>query len=56
MTTVREAVHNPPEETRAYFRGQCVARYPEKSWPRIGIRSSLISVKDRYNGCRCSIH
>jgi proteasome accessory factor A len=25
---VREAVHNPPEETRAYFRGQCVARYP----------------------------
>jgi proteasome accessory factor PafA2 len=27
---VREAVHNPPEETRAYFRGQCVARYPDE--------------------------
>jgi proteasome accessory factor PafA2 len=26
--SVREAVHNPPEATRAYFRGQCVARYP----------------------------
>jgi proteasome accessory factor PafA2 len=28
--TVREAVHNPPETTRAYFRGQCVARYPDQ--------------------------
>ncbi len=27
---VREAVHNPPASTRAYFRGQCVARYPEQ--------------------------
>jgi len=27
---VREAVHNPPTSTRAYFRGQCVARYPEQ--------------------------
>ena len=26
--SVREAVHNPPDSTRAYFRGQCVARYP----------------------------
>jgi proteasome accessory factor A len=25
---VREAVHNPPGSTRAYFRGQSVARYP----------------------------
>jgi len=25
---VREAVHNPPDSTRAYFRGRCVARYP----------------------------
>ena len=25
-----EAVHNPPKTTRAYFRGQCVARYPEQ--------------------------
>jgi Pup amidohydrolase len=28
--TVREAVHNPPPSTRAYFRGQCVARYPDE--------------------------
>ncbi len=27
---VREALHNPPTSTRAYFRGQCVARYPEQ--------------------------
>jgi proteasome accessory factor A len=27
---VREAVHNPPRTTRAYFRGQCVARYPDQ--------------------------
>jgi proteasome accessory factor A len=27
---VREAVHNAPETTRAYFRGQCVARYPDE--------------------------
>jgi proteasome accessory factor A len=29
-SAVREAVHNPPPSTRAYFRGQCVARYPEE--------------------------
>lgn len=27
---VREAVHNPPRTTRAYFRGQCVSRYPDQ--------------------------
>ena len=27
---VREAVHNPPDTTRAYFRGQCVARFPDE--------------------------
>ncbi len=27
---IREAVHNPPTTTRAYFRGQCVARYPDQ--------------------------
>jgi proteasome accessory factor PafA2 len=27
---VREAVHNPPETTRAFFRGQCVERYPDQ--------------------------
>jgi proteasome accessory factor A len=30
VETVREAVHNPPNSTRAFFRGQCVARYPEQ--------------------------
>jgi proteasome accessory factor PafA2 len=29
-SAVREAVHNPPPSTRAYFRGQCVARYPDE--------------------------
>ncbi len=28
-TTVREAVHKPPTTTRAFFRGECVARYPD---------------------------
>ena len=27
---VNDAVHNPPKTTRAYFRGQCVSRYPEQ--------------------------
>jgi proteasome accessory factor A len=27
---IHEAVHNPPRTTRAYFRGQCVARYPDQ--------------------------
>ncbi len=27
---VREAIHNPPETTRAYFRGQCVERYADQ--------------------------
>ncbi len=27
---VREAVHNPPPSTRAYFRGQCVRRFPDE--------------------------
>ncbi|MGC8509702.1 MAG: depupylase/deamidase Dop [Acidimicrobiales bacterium] len=26
---IREAVHKPPATTRAYFRGECVARYPD---------------------------
>ena len=27
---IREAVHKPPATTRAYFRGQCVERYPDQ--------------------------
>ena len=30
LDQVREAVHNPPTTTRAYFRGQCVERYPDQ--------------------------
>jgi Pup amidohydrolase len=30
IVAIREAVHNPPRTTRAYFRGQCVSRYPEQ--------------------------
>ena len=30
LDEIREAVHNPPRTTRAYFRGQCVARYPDQ--------------------------
>ncbi|OYV85358.1 MAG: hypothetical protein B7Z73_13705, partial [Planctomycetia bacterium 21-64-5] len=26
---IRDAVHKPPLTTRAFFRGECVARYPE---------------------------
>jgi proteasome accessory factor PafA2 len=37
--TVRRAVNEPPEDTRAYFRGQCLARYAESvaaaSWDSV---------------------
>ncbi len=29
-SAIREAVHNPPGSTRAYFRGRCVERYPDE--------------------------
>ncbi|HET7279058.1 MAG TPA: depupylase/deamidase Dop [Dermatophilaceae bacterium] len=36
---VLRAVHQPPEDTRAYFRGQCLARYPTEvaaaSWDSV---------------------
>jgi len=42
MTTdqeIRDAVDMPPEDTRAYFRGRCIAKYPEAiaaaSWDSI---------------------
>jgi proteasome accessory factor A len=25
---IQEAIHTPPEDTRAYFRGECLRRYP----------------------------
>ncbi len=28
-TAVADAVHNPPQDTRAYFRGECVRRYSD---------------------------
>jgi proteasome accessory factor A len=27
---VGEAFHNPPRDTRAYFRGRCIAQYPNE--------------------------
>jgi len=36
---IREAVDVPPEDTRAYFRGRCIAKYPQAiaaaSWDSI---------------------
>jgi len=36
---VRRAVSNPPEDTRAYFRGRCLAQYPDRiaaaSWDSV---------------------
>ncbi len=36
---IEDAVMNPPEDTRAYFRGRCIARYPDAitaaSWDSI---------------------
>ena len=29
--TVDRAVENPPEDTRAYFRGRCLRQYPESA-------------------------
>jgi len=29
-TEIRDAVHNPPLDTRAFFRGRCVAKFPEE--------------------------
>ncbi|WP_203335494.1 depupylase/deamidase Dop [Nocardioides limicola] len=37
--TVEQAMHEPPTDTRAYFRGQCLSRYPEQvaaaSWDSV---------------------
>lgn len=37
--TIAEAVHQPPTDTRAYFRGQCLARFPREvaaaSWDSV---------------------
>src|SRR5438270_6213167 len=37
--TVNRAIENPPEETRAYFRGRCLRQYPESvaaaSWDSV---------------------
>jgi proteasome accessory factor A len=48
---VREAVTNPPEDTRAYFRGRCLERYPQAvaaaSWDSVIFdlgRESLVRI------------
>ncbi|MHA6794689.1 depupylase/deamidase Dop [Pseudonocardia bannensis] len=48
---VTEAMHNPPEDTRAYFRGRCLERYPSEvaaaSWDSVIFdlgRESLVRI------------
>ncbi len=48
---VREAVTTPPEDTRAYFRGRCLERYPAEvaaaSWDSVIFdlgRESLVRI------------
>ena len=35
---IERAVHEPPEDTRAYFRGRCLEQYADRSPPRPGTR------------------
>jgi proteasome accessory factor A len=49
---VRAATTNPPTTTRAYFRGRCLAKWPQTSSPRTGTRSCSTSVVTRCDGCR----
>ena len=37
-TAVEAAMHEPPDDTRAYFRGRCLDKYPDASRPRPGTR------------------
>ena len=38
-STVEEAMHEPPEDTRAYFRGRCLSKYADSiaaaSWDSV---------------------
>ena len=52
---VREAVHNPPRRRGPTFGASAWRATRMRSSRRTGIRSSSISVKDRYNACPCSI-
>lgn len=62
---VLRAVHEPPEDTRAYFRGECIRRYPESvsaaSWDSLVLdlpqRESLMRVPtlDPHRGTRAHV-
>jgi len=48
---VQAAMHNPPEDTRAFFRGRCLERYPAEvaaaSWDSVIFdlgRESLVRI------------
>jgi hypothetical protein len=51
---VERAIMEPPEDTRAYFRGRCIARYPDAiaaaSWDSIIFDTG----PRRCSGCRCA--
>jgi proteasome accessory factor A len=40
---ITAAIHAPPEDTRAYFRGECLRRYPEQVF---GVNWDSISFAD----------
>jgi len=62
---VRRAVEEPPDDTRAYFRGECVRRFPQAvvaaSWDSvvmdIGTDESLVRIPtlDPHRGTRAHV-
>ena len=50
---VERAVMEPPEDTRAYFRGRCIGKYRMRSRPRRGTPSSSIPARRRSSASRC---
>ena len=62
---VDHAMMNPPEDTRAYFRGRCIARFPEAiaaaSWDSLIMdtgRDALqrIPMREPLRGTRAHVH
>jgi proteasome accessory factor A len=46
---IQEAIYKPPTDTRAYFRGVCLSKYPDKiygvGWSSISVRAGEGSIK-----------
>ncbi len=53
---IERAVMEPPEDTRAYFRGRCISKFPRRSPQRRGTRSSWTSGRTRCNASPCENH